>query len=183
MTEHPSRRAAIYVRTNKDPRPVAEFRRLNTQIELCVTAAKTKGFPEEELSIYKDECISGVAKSAPDLTQLLHNASCYSTIVVPTVDLISRDADRCARAVQCILNAGAVLWCYQSMGPVQPSNDVNKMIMRLSEFARAIDRERRSKVEKSAYANRVQMKRSAHSTTADVNSQSTIGEEHAIQKK
>jgi len=183
MTERPNRRAAIYVRTNKDPRSVAEFRRLNTQIELCVTAAKTKGFPEEELSIYKDEGVSGVAKSAPDLKQLLHNASCYSTIFVPTVDRISRDADRCARTVQCILNAGAELWCCQSMEPVQPSYDANKMIMRLREYARAIDRERRSIVAKGAYANRVQMKRSAHSTTADVNSQSPIGEENAIQKK
>ncbi len=214
MTKRPNRRAAIYVRTNQDPRSVAELRRLNAQIELCVTTAKTNGFHEDELIVYKDEGTSGVAKSAPDRTRLLNDVSCYSMIFVPDVDRISRDGDQCARIVQSILNAGAEIWCCQSMRPFQSSNDNNEMIMRLREFAREIDREQHSKeglnkcrfseisnatmrvcrwvtgliqcfpkVAKNAYAKRVQMKRSAHSTTADVNSQSTIGEANAIQKK
>ena len=122
-------RAAVYARTNHDPRAVDEYRRINRQIELCLSVAKEKGFAERAIDVYKDEGLSGIARFAPDLQKLLDHAFDYDAIIVPDISRLSRDNERITQISQQILDVGVVLWCCDTMGESTPNECVSGYAM------------------------------------------------------
>jgi site-specific DNA recombinase len=91
MPQATTRKVAIYARTNQDPRTVFEYRRIQTQIDLCLSVAESHGVSMDDIHIYKDEGLSGSAKSAPNLDKLLSKIAKYGSIYVPSLTRISRD--------------------------------------------------------------------------------------------
>jgi len=86
--------AAIYARTNHDQRDLSEWRRRSIHIEYCLSAAKSHGYSDTEILIYKDEGLSGIAKSAPSLEKLLEGIGNLESIYVPSLSRISRNHER-----------------------------------------------------------------------------------------
>jgi hypothetical protein len=99
------------VRANQDPRTVFEYQRLQTQIDLCLSVAESHGVSTDDIHIYKDEGLSGSAKSAPNLDKLLSKIAEYGSIYVPSLTRISRDGIRAAEAINLILSSATTIWC------------------------------------------------------------------------
>ena len=101
---------AIYVRSNHDLHVASEWRRISNQIEQCLVSAKSHGFGEDAIYLYKDECVSGIAKSPPALEGLLNVIGAFKSIYVANLDRLSRNSDRVASIIDLIRAAGVTLW-------------------------------------------------------------------------
>lgn len=107
-------RAAIYSRTNLDSRLVSEHRRMHTQVELCLSVALSKGFSEDEIHVYKDHGISGVAKSPPALEKMLNDLK-YEAIFISELSRLSRDAMQLSKVYKKIAESGTDIWVCDSL--------------------------------------------------------------------
>lgn len=155
MTFAKPHRAAIYARTNQDPRSVSECRRIHDQIELCLTVAQSKGFSEGEIHVYKDEGLSGVAKTAPGLERLLSALCDYESVFVVHCSRISRNSNRAANVINQITASGAAIWACDPIREISAhSSPELSLSHRLRAYTLELECERRSVAAKRAHANR-----------------------------
>lgn len=165
MTSTKPRRAAIYARTNLDPRSVFECRRIQKQIELCLSIAESQGFTEDELHVYKDEGLSGVATAAPGLEKLLAAVSDYESVFVPDPSRISRCGDRAAHVINQITASGATLWACDPIQKISPSSRSELTFVHLVRACvLELERERRSDAARRGHAKRRKAKQAEIST-------------------
>ncbi len=176
MTSTKPSRAAIYARTNQDPRSVFESRRIHKQIELCISVAKSQGFSEDELHVYKDEGLSGLATAAPGLEKLLAAVSDYESVFVPDPSRISRHGDRAAHVINQITDSGATLWACDPILEISTSSIYElKFVHLVSAYVLELEHERRSDAARRGHANRRKAKQAEISTHCINNPNQTKG--------
>jgi DNA invertase Pin-like site-specific DNA recombinase len=185
MPSAKTRKAAIYARTNQDPRTVFECRRMQKQIEQCLSTAESKGISIDDIHIYKDEGLSGTAPSAPDLDRLLSKVADYGYVFVPNLSRISRDAIRAAEVVNHILDSAAALWCCDEQVQItrEGSPPTLQLMNRIHAYVREIEREKRSTAAKRAHENRRNSQQASLSPESDYESMQPKGDPNDIQEK
>ena len=176
----PKRSAAIYTRTNQSNQTA----RTQSQIELCLSVAKSKGFSENEIHIYKDEVVLGNCKSPPALKQLLAAIPDYAAVFVSQLNRISRNTILFSSVARQISDSGATLW---SCDPAQqiPINETffeNRLSILLKPIMEQMEHEHRSTAAKRGHATRRRAKQIDLAVQGSDNHQLTQGDSHDIQK-
>lgn len=101
---------AIYVRTNQNPGSVSQYRNITAQVEQCLEFAKEKGYSENDIHIYKDEGVSGVAKRFPAQDRFLAVITNYGVLITSGMSRIARNQKRIDRVYNAIKDAGIIYW-------------------------------------------------------------------------
>lgn len=176
MSSTKPHRAAIYARTNQDTRSVFECSRIKKQIGLCISVAESQGFSEDELHVYKDEGLSGVATKSPGLERLLSAVSDYESVFVPDSSRISRCGGRAAHVINQITASGATLWACDPIKEISPSSSSElTFVHRLRAYTLELEREGRFTVARRAHAKRRKEKQAEFSTHCVNNPNQTKG--------
>lgn len=178
-------RAAIYARTNKDPRTVFECRRMHEQIERCLSVAESHGLSIDDVHIYKDEGMSGAASITPDLDRLLSAVADYRSVYVQDLRRISRNSNSAATAINHILDSGAAIWCCDQVQEITAAKRLHELQLfdRMYTYVSEFERKQRSTAAKRGHANRRKAKLASLSTQCVNEPHHLQGDTNDIQEK
>jgi DNA invertase Pin-like site-specific DNA recombinase len=103
-------RVAIYARSNLPPGSFESRKTISDQIDNCLTFALSQGWKRENIVIFYEEGVSGVARKSPILDSLLGQLPVIRAVIVTGLSRLTRSPERLHQMMAQMRNARVDLW-------------------------------------------------------------------------
>jgi DNA invertase Pin-like site-specific DNA recombinase len=126
-------KVAIYARSNLPPGSFESRKAISAQIDKCLAFALSEGWSRENIVIFYEEGVSGVAHKSPILDDLVGQLSVMRSVIVAELSRLTRSAERLHHVTAAMRNARVELWDSSEGDRLFPPSKAN-----LAAFRRAV---------------------------------------------